>query len=641
MNGLLEALQRSALLADGAMGSYLFQLTGRLSEEEHVYEALNLDQPELIAEIHIAYLRAGAQCLTTNTFGANPTTLRKLGEYRSAAAVNRAGVRVAREAVARWRERQGGSETIFVLGSVGPVLDRAAVADLRREYEEPLTALLDAGVDALIFETFTSVSDLAELVRFAAELAGRRVPIIAEMTLQRPESGEAWAIEPRRYVDEMRAAGAAVVGLNCCAPWDALAFLDELERSGLAPGPELLLSIMPNAGGFQRIGNRYMTQVNPEFMGRLARTLVRRGVRLVGGCCEVHPEHVREMANFLRSELAGARAVVVEADEVAREELPPVGPDRKAGNGPFSRKLFAGEFVVSVEMMPPRGTSPEVLERKVRLVEEMADSGLVDAVDLTDGSRGIPLAPTADFTTAVRQRLGWVGEGGDRLEFIPHFTCRDLNIMGMQSRLIGFHMLGIHNVLFITGDPPKMAPGYPRSMGVFEADSVQLIRWTHQRLNAGVDFGGQSLGKHEDPRTHFTIGTGFEPEALDLRRELEKLERKLDAGADYIMTQPVFRREALRVLEPYRDRARILVGVMVLRDLAQAERIGQVSGIVLPGFVFERLARFPDPADQRKAAFELAVEQVRWVREQGWPGLYLMSPALPGASLAVLRAAFA
>lgn len=641
MNGLLEALQRSALLADGAMGSYLFQLTGRLSEEEHVYEALSLDEPELIAEIHLAYLRAGARCLTTNTFGANPTTLRKLGEYRPVAAVNQAGVRVAREAAGRWRELQGHSEPVFILGSVGPVLDGSVVTDVRQEYEEALTALLEAGVDALILETFTAAADLRQLVRFASRLAGARVPIIAEMALRRPEAGESWAVPPREYVEQMQEAGAAVVGVNCCAPWDALAFLDELEKAGLEPGAELLLSVMPNAGGFQRIGNRYMTQVNPEFMGRLARTLARRGVRLVGGCCEVHPEHIREMANFLRSELAGVRPVTVQAAEIPREKLPPVGADRKAGNGPFSRKLFAGEFVVSVEMMPPRGTSSEVLERKVQLVEEMAQSGLVDAVDLTDGSRGIPLAPTADFTTAVRQRLGWSGEGGDRLEFIPHFTCRDLNIMGMQSRLIGFYLLGIHNVLFITGDPPKMAPGYPRSMGVFEADSVQLIRWTQHCLNAGVDFGGQSLGKHEDPRTHFTIGSGFEPEALDLRRELEKLDRKLDAGADYIMTQPVFRPEALRVLEPYRKRARILVGVMVLRDLAQAERIGQVSGIVLPSFVFERLERFADPADQRKAAFEMAVDQVRWVRREGWPGLYLMSPAMHGAALEVLRAAFA
>jgi len=642
MEGLLDRLRRSPVLADGAMGSYLFRLTGRLSEEEHVYEALSLDEPDLIREVHLAYLKAGAECLTTNTFGANKPSLVDLGEYRSCREINRAAVRIARDAITRWVEVHGGSEAIYVFGSVGPTLRENQTTDLGDVYGEQIEGLIEAGVDALILETFASLRDLLELVRYVRREWDEKIPIVAEMSLRRPEGAQVWHVVPREFVREVSEAGAQVVGVNCCTPWDALAFVDALAQAGYDPGSPALISAMPNGGGFQRIGNRYMTRVNPEFMGRLARTLVQRGVRLVGGCCEVHPEHIREMANFLRSELAGRQLKAAEVRDLGRaaERWSPVGAEEKQGNGPFSRKLFEGEFAVSVEVLPPRGTSEEVLVRKVSLINEMAASGLVDAVDLTDGSRGIALAPAADFVSVVRERLDWDHRSGDRLEFIPHFTCRDLNIMGMQSRLIGFHLLRIRNVLFITGDPPKMSPSYPRSSGVFEAQSTDVIRWAHECLNAGVDFGGNVLAKSGDPRTRFTIGSGFEPEALDLRRELDKLERKLAAGADYIMTQPVFRREVLKILDPYRQRARVLAGVMILRDLAQAERIGEVSGIVIPPQVFEVLSRYDAPDDQRKAAFDLAVDQVRWVRQEGWAGLYLMSPAAHGAALEVLRAAF-
>jgi homocysteine S-methyltransferase len=458
---------------------------------------------------------------------------------------------------------------------------------------------------------------LVELVRSLPKAP----PIIAEMTYRLD-------LSPVAFVRRMAELGAAVAGVNCCAPWDASAFVDAAQN---APLP---LVVMPNAGGFQRIGNRFMTSVNPEFIGKFARSLMDRGVQLIGGCCEVHPPHIREMHNYLRSRQAGAATATTRV-QVSR---PPVGDAEKKQNGPFSRKLKEKQFVVSVEMLPPRGTDEKLHRNKIEFIRQLAESGLADAVDVTDGSRGIPLMPPGDFIHMVRERLRWTTASGDRLEMIPHFTGRDLNVMGVQSRLVGYHARRIHNVLFITGDPPKMSPTYPRSTAVFDLDSIEMVRLTHACLNAGADFGGAPLGKQADPRTHFTIGTGFEPEAADMSRELERLRQKLDNGADYIMTQPAFRQEPLGVLETFHARDRILIGVMLLTSFEQAERIARVPGVVLPDAILQRLSATPNVADQAKIGQEIAAEQIRRVRGEGWAGLYLMSPGGANGVLEVLRA---
>lgn len=605
MADFLTTLKAGPLLTDGAMGSYLFELTGRLSEANHVYEALNVDQPDLILRVHRDYLAAGAQCLKTNTFGANRQQLRQFGLEHRVAELNWAGVRLAREA---------GAEPVFVLASIGPtaapLADAAAVAECYREQIETLVA---AGADALLLETFGAEAQLESLLELIRSVPGAP-PVIAEMTY-RPD------LSPLAFVRRMADWGAAVAGVNCCAPWDASAFVDAAQD---APLP---LVVMPNAGGFQRIGNRFMTAVNPEFLGKMARSFLDRGVRLIGGCCEVHPPHIREMHNYLRSRQPGRAAAVT-----VKTTLPPAGKAEKKSNGPFSRKLLAGKFVVSVEVLPPRGTDEKLISSKVEFIHQLAASGLADAVDVTDGSRGIPLMPPGDFIHLARRAVG------DRLEFIPHFTARDLNLMGIQSRLIGYHASGIHNVLFITGDPPKMSPTYPRSTAVFDLDSVALVRLTHSCLNAGVDFGGAPLGKQADPRTHFTIGTGCEPEAVDQQRELARLQQKLDNGADYVMTQPAFRPEPLAALVKLRARHRILVGVMILTSAEQARRMAQVPGVVLPASILQRMAARSDPLDQAKVGQEIAAEQVAWVRREGWAGVYLMSPSSTAAVLAVLAA---
>jgi homocysteine S-methyltransferase len=625
MSAFLEALRHGPLLADGAMGSYLFERTGRLSERNHVYEALNLDHPELVLQVHNAYLQAGARCLTTNTFGAGLSHLEPLGEGGRVAEIARAGVDLTRRAIALYQAATQDPGPFFVLGSLGPPReDHSPAGTIAEQYRPALEVLLAEGVDALLLETFSSLPQLLALVELVQSLP-QPPPIAAEMI------GTALP-DPATLVRAAAERGVQLIGANCCAPWELTAFLDAVEGLPAVKEGRLLLAAMPNAGGFQRIGHRYMTRVNPEFMGRFARTLAERGVALVGGCCEVHPPHLAEMRNYLQSRRAGALGPAL----VSAPVHPPAGDAEKRRNGPFSRKIKGGEFAVSVELLPPRGTAPRTLQGKVDFVAELAASGLADALDLTDGSRGIPLMPPGDFIGVLRERLAWTG--GDCLELIPHFTTRDLNLMALQSRLIGYHARRIHNVLFITGDPPKMSPSYPRSSAVFDCDSAAMIRYAHACLNAGVDFGGEPLGRHSDPRTRFTIGTGFEPEALDQGRELDKLRRKLEAGADYIMTQPAFRTQPLAVLESFRGRAALLIGVLILGSLDQARRLGEVPGVVVPEAVFARLGAFPRIEDQAKAGAELAAEQIRWIRKEGWAGLYLMSPGAHQSVIEVLRA---
>ena len=347
------------------------------------------------------------------------------------------------------------------------------------------------------------------------------------------------------------------------------------------------------------------------------------------------------MKNTLRDSDSGPtsrRAGGKNAAIVATNGHAPVGDEVKKDNGPFSRKIKEGTFAVSVEAVPARGTGPHVLARKIEFVRTLAASGLVDALDVTDGSLGIPLMPPGDFINVLREGLGWASATGDDIEFIAHFTTRDLNVLGLQSRLLGYWGNRIHNMLFITGDPPKMSPTYPRSTAVFDLDSVDMIHLAQGFLNRGLDFGGQPLGKHADPRTHFTIGSGFEPEAVDRAHELDKLRHKIDRGADYIMTQPVFRYEPLDMLEPFRPQVAILVGVMILTGLEHARRVAKIPGVSIPTDFIDRLAAYADPADQAKVARDIAIEQARWVKRQGWAGLYLMSSGLMQLTLDVLQA---
>jgi methionine synthase / methylenetetrahydrofolate reductase(NADPH) len=633
MEDILGAMEAGPLLADGGIGSYIFELTGRLSEGRSVYEALNLDNPGLIRSIHDAYLQAGARCLTTNTFSANRTSLAQADLAVKAAEVNRAGVRLAREAAADFKSRNNIVDDFFILASVGPAPDGArSPSDASAVYADQVAALSVEAPSAILLETFSSMERARPAIEAIKSVPGAP-PVILHLALHHQRDRRGWTSDPIAYVKQAAALGVRIVGVNCCAPWEAAAFVDAVKDTPEVRNRQVLLSVMPNAGGFERIGHRFLSRVNPEFMGKLARELAAKDVRLIGGCCEVHPPHIAEMRNYLHQASAGGAAGPIAAPH-GKE---PAGASAKQSNGKFSAKLFTKQFAVSVEVLPPRGTGPKTLQEKADFIASLAASGMADAVDITDGSRGIALMPPGDFIAIVRDRLGWSEATGDAVELIPHFTTRDLNAMGLQSRLVGYHSRRIRNVLFITGDPPKMSPTYPRSSGVFDLDSVALIRYAHSYLNAGLDFGGQPLGRSAEAGTRFTIGTGAEPEAINRERELEKLRRKVDAGVDYIFTQPVFHQGPLGLMDEARKRVPVFAGVMVLTGLDHARRIAQTPGVVMPHQVLDRIGRFEHLEDQAKACVQLAIEQVRQVRRQGWSGLYLMSPSGHEPVLDILR----
>ncbi len=633
MEDIIAALEAGPLLADGGIGSYIFELTGRLSEGRNVYDSLNLDNPGLVRSIHDAYLEAGARCLTTNTFEANRMGLTQADLGGKTGEVNRAGVRLAREAAADFKARNNVATDFFILASVGPVPDGTrSVSEASSVYSEQVAALTAEAPSAILLETFSTLERARPAIDAIRSTPGAP-PVILHLALHQQRDRRGWTSDPAAYVRQAAAWGVRIVGVNCCAPWEAAAFVDAVKDVPEVRSGQVLLSVMPNAGGFERIGHRFLSRVNVEFMGKLARELAAKDVRLIGGCCEVHPPHIAEMRNYLHQTSAGSGAGPIAAPH-GRE---PAGAEAKRTNGKFSAKLFSKQFAVSVEVLPPRGTGPKTLQEKVDFISSLAGSGLADAVDITDGSRGIALMPPGDFIAIVRERLGWNETTGDAVELIPHFSTRDLNAMGLQSKLVGYHVRRIRNVLFITGDPPKMSPTYPRSSAVFDLDSVALIRYAHSYLNAGLDFGGQPLGRGAGPGTRFTIGSGAEPEAINRERELEKLRRKVDAGVDYIFTQPVFHQGPLGLLDEARKRVPVFAGVMVLSSLEHARRIAQTPGVAMPAPVLDRIGRFDRLGDQAKAGAELAMEQVRQVRAQGWSGLYLMSPAGHEPVLDILR----
>jgi homocysteine S-methyltransferase len=614
----VEAIQEGPLLCDGAIGSLLFERTGRLSEHNHNYESFNIDRPEIVTGIHLEYLQAGAQVLTTNTFSCNLAHLSTHNQSHRLKEINQAGVLRARDAIQLFNGQQNKQQKVFVAGSIGPTPNvDESFEEACAVYTPQVSALIDSGVDAILLETFTSLQH----VRIVLEIINQikfPPPVIVHMSLRKNRDGN-WNQNPTELVKETAKLGVCVVGVNCCAPSEAHSFLETTRQIESVIKNEIHLSLMPNGGDFQRIGHRYLTGVNPEFMGKFARESILGGAKLVGGCCDVHPEHIHEMQNYLRAN--DASKIFFTKPQDPKTEA--ITDSLRSKNGVFSKKIISGEFAVSVELLPSRGTGG--IKSRLNFIKSLVDSGLADAIDLTDGSRGISLMAPTDFIQVIRRRLNWINS--DRIELIPHFTMRDLNSLAIQSRLVGMWANDVHNVLLISGDPPKMAPTYPRSSAVFDLDSTSVIYYVKNNLNRGIDFGGHKLGTQKNPRTKFTVGSGFEPEAVDIQKEVDKLERKIDAGADYIMTQPTFNKNVTTALQSFRDKSSFLIGIMVLNGLEHAKKMAAVPGVSIPDDVFFKIARYDNIEDQKEIGAEIASEQIQWAREEGWSGIYLMSPA--------------
>ena len=615
---LAEAIAAGPMLLDGAMGSLLYE-RGILHTRS--YDELNLSQPELIRTVHRDYVHAGAELVETNTFSANRIVLTRHGLAEQMAEINRAGVELARSAA-------GGRA--YVAGAVGPTSIKHGIASAserrtaRFALAEQIDTLVLAGVDAIILETFTSILEIEMAIQVAKE-RGPRVPVIAMMVFGGDLKSDG-GLGANEIADRLAAAGADVVGANCGV---GPAELYQIAVGMVGHGKPVIAQ--PNAGLPASVEGRTLYVANPEHFGVFARRMLKSGIRMIGGCCGTTPDHTRAMLGAVRMlrgeklEEPGAQPPGGARSITALHGHRPAPPAKAAleARSKLGSRIARGEFVVSVELTAPPGSD---LTKTKQQVGELAAGG-VDVVNIADG----PRASARMANIAVCARL--VAETS--VEPILHVCSRDRSFLGLIAHLLGAQALGLHNLVIITGDPPKMGD-YPFSTPVYDVDSIGLLRIA-AGLNAGVD----PAGKECEP-TSFVLATGAEPAAHDLDRELRRLEDKKLAGAELVMTQPVY---DPRTLERFLDDARplglpVMVGILPLASARNAEFLhNEVPGMAIPAEYRERMARVAAGPAARAEGIRIAQEALVAVGDRV-QGAYVMPPFnRVDAALAVLEVA--
>lgn len=576
---LIQRMAEAPVVFDGAMGTMLYEKGVFLNR---CYDELCLTMPQLVAEIHRQYCQAGADVIETNTFGANPIRLRSHGLADNTAAINRAGARIARE--------QAG-DNVYVAGSVGPCLttgqrwnpdntDEIAAAFLLQ-----ITALAEGGVDCLLLETFTHLEEL----KLAADLARETgLPVLASFTVDaRGETAHGMTVETMvRRLDAHRSVDA--IGLNCGAGPAPL--FDALEI--VVPLTAKPVVVMPNAGMPRQVEGRMLFLTNPEYFTEYAKRYIALGVRGVGGCCGTTPDHIRVMAKAVRT-LSGVKRHIEVRDR--REERPEAAQEviPAAQRSRFASRLLGGHRVSSVELLPPRSSNLSALIEKARHCHFAG----VDAINIPDGPRASARISPMIAALALQREVG--------IEAILHYCCRDRNLIGMQSDLLGGYAAGLHNFLIITGDPPKLGD-YPDATGVFDVDAIGLTQ-VASNLNHGLDIGGSTI----KPPTGIFIGVGANPCAVAMDLELSRYRDKVRAGAEFAITQPVFDPEALfRFLDAADAMGAnipVLAGVWPLVSHKNAEFMrNEVPGIEVPDAVVDRMAQCGSREEGLKVGIEIA-----------------------------------
>ena len=608
----LERLRRGPLLGDGAMGT---QLHVRGVSFERSFDELNLTEPKLVEEIHRAYIAAGAELIETNTFGANRIKLARHGLETRVRDINFRAVKLAREA----REISG--EPVFIAGAVGPIgqqlqpIGRITIAQATAAFEEQIAALLEAGADLLVLETFTNLPELLAAVTAAKRTAD--LPIVAQMTFA--EDGLTLsAEEPGQVIQALERAGVDIIGVNCgVGPQVALQVLEQMRQQTRLP-----LSGQPNAGLPARVEGRFFYFATPEYFGTFARQAAELGVAYIGGCCGTTPDHIAAMRAALKPVAGTPRitqpppSTAIAIDLNPAEQLPPTT---------FAQRLADKAFVVSVEIDPPRGLNPAKCIAGAQLVKEAG----ADAVNIGDSPMARVRMSALSLAVMIQSQIG--------IDTLIHFTSRDKNLMALQAELIGAHALGIRNIIALTGDPPRIGD-YPSATGVWDVDSIGLIKIL-TRLNEGYDWLGTSIGR---PAT-FTIACAVNPSAEDLDNEIDRFKQKIEAGAHVAMSQPLYDRETL---ERFFERTGplpipFLLGVLPLQSSRHAEFMhNEVPGIVVPQHLRDRmrqagengiaegLQQSRDLLEQTRdlvqgvylmpsfGRYEVVAELVRWLRLQ-------------------------
>ncbi|MDP8991081.1 MAG: bifunctional homocysteine S-methyltransferase/methylenetetrahydrofolate reductase [Acidobacteriota bacterium] len=581
-----QALLHRVLVADGAMGTALY---AKGIFVNRCYDELNLSLPALVRDVHQDYLRAGAQILETNTYGANRRRLAGFGFAEKLRQINQAGVRIAKEVA---------QDQAFVAGAVGPLgvrlepLGPVSFAEARELFREQVTALVEAGVDLIILESFRDLDELREAVLAVREAAGREMPLIAQVAMEDDgtlEDGTSAANIARALTQWP----VDVIGLNCSS--GPRVMLEAIEA--MAPHTSKPLSAMPNAGLPMTVDGRNLYLCSPEYMAQYSRRFLEAGAKIVGGCCGTTAAHIKEIRNEARSFQPGGQAHTAQAEE--RKETPNAQakiplPERSG----LGAKLAAGQFVTFVEILPPKGVDAA---KEIAGAKLCKDAG-IDCINVPDGPRASARLSAQATCQLIQQHAG--------IEAVLHFCCRDRNILGIQSELLGAHAGGLRNLICITGDPPRMGT-YPDATAVFDVDSIGLIRIANN-LNQGLDLGGNPMGS----QTSLLLGAGANPGSLHIDEELRRLEKKVEAGAEYFVTQPVF---DLQLLEKFLARTAqfkipVIAGIWPLTSLRNAEFMVNELRVPVPDEYLERMRGAVTAEAARAAGVAIAREMVQRVR---------------------------
>jgi methionine synthase I (cobalamin-dependent)/5,10-methylenetetrahydrofolate reductase len=580
-------IKQSPILCDGAMGTLLYAKGIFINR---CYDELNLSQPDLIRAVHHDYLHAGAEIIETNTFGANAFRLARHSLADKVRDINRAGARLAHDAAK--------SFDVWVAGSVGPLgtriepLGKTSFQEARDAFREQIEALIEGGVDLIILETFGYLEEIHQAL-LAIKDAGTSLPIVAQVTID--EDGNCLdGSDSETFAPKLAEWGADVIGCNCSV--GPVAMLDAIERVRAATS--LPLSAQPNAGIPRSVEGRNIYLCSPEYMASYARKFVAAGVRVVGGCCGTTPEHTRAMKSALRvgearGKTAAAHAVGAQAPPVA------IPAEPLESRSLVGRKVARGEFLTMVEIVPPKGTD---IRKEIEGARFLKSVG-VDAVNIPDSPRASARMSNQALSLLIQREVG--------IDAILHYTCRDRNVLCIQSDLLGAAAVGVRNLICITGDPPKMG-NYPDATAVFDVDSIGLVNIVHS-LNRGLDIGGNPIGTG----TAFVIGVGANPGLTDLDEEIRRFEYKVQAGAEYVVTQPVF---DLRLLENFLRRIEhcripVVAGIWPLVSVRNAEFMKNELRVSVPDSIIERMARAQTPEAARADGVAIAREMLIAARQ--------------------------
>src|SRR5436189_226631 len=582
----LTRLQKSAVLCDGAMGTLLYSKGIFINR---CYDELNLSQTDLIRGVHREYLQAGAEIIETNTLGGNSFRLARHSMADRVHEVNLAGARLAREAA---KSFDG-----WVGGSVGPLgiriepLGKTSFEEARAAFREQIAALVEGGVNLLVLETFGYLEELHQAILAAREV-NPTIPIVAQVTID--EDGNCLdGSAPETLTPRLEEWGVDVIGCNCSV--GPVAMLDAIER--VRAVTSLPLAAQPNAGIPRSVEGRNIYLCSPEYMASYARKFVAAGVKLVGGCCGTTPEHIRVMKSGLRA--SQARARISDPQMKANVKLPAaIEALPLALRSRLGAKIASGQFVTMVEIVPPKGTNIQKELDGARFLKSVG----VDGINIPDSPRASARMSNQALSVLLQQQAG--------VEAILHYTCRDRNVLCIQSDLLGAAAVGIKNLICITGDPPKMG-GYPDATAVFDVDAIGLVNIVHN-LNRGLDIGGNPIGNG----TAFVIGVGANPGVPNLDEEIRRFEYKVQAGAEYAVTQPVFDlsllEKFLRRIESYK--IPVVAGIWPLVNARNAEFMKNELRVSVPDSILDRMGKAVNPEAARHEGVAIAREMLKAVR---------------------------